>query len=366
MKTKPNNASSRIVNCHNEWDPLEEVIVGSLEGACYPPWHLCLEASIHGNYVQEVGETHRLLGGTPRPQEQIDTVQKQLNEFVHILEQEGVTVRFPENINQARPFSSMEWSSPGGNAQANPRDSLLVVGDEIIEAPMAYRSRFFEVYSYRELLQEYFEKGAQWTAAPRPRLNDDLYDPYWQRSNDTYVTTEVEPVWDAADVARMGRDLIVQRSQVTNAFGANWLQRHLGDSYRIHLVEFEDDDPLHIDTTFVPLCPGKILINPDRPIKKLPSIFRNSDWSLLEAPRTTLPGNYPAYHSYEWYHLNILMLDHERVIVEKEEEPLIQSLVDWGFNPIPCSFRNAAKYYAGGFHCFTLDIRRRGELQSYF
>ena len=156
--------SSSIVNSHNEWDPLEEVIVGIPEGACYLPWHISLEASTHENYVREVGEVHRVLGGMLRPQEQVEAVQKQLDEFVHILKQEGVVVRRPEIINQARPYSSMDWSCPGGNAQANPRDSLLVVGNQIIEAPMAYRSRFFEVHGYRKILQDYFEKGAGWAA----------------------------------------------------------------------------------------------------------------------------------------------------------------------------------------------------------
>lgn len=364
MKAQPSAVS--VVNSHNEWDPLEEVIVGVLEGACHTPWDVCMEACTHGDYVEEVGPVHRALGGVLRPPEQIDVVQRELNEFIHILQQEGVTVRRPRVVDQARPFASMEWKSAGGNAQANPRDSILVVGDQLIEAPMAYRSRYHEILGFRELLQEYFKQGARWAAAPRPRLADSLYDPYWTRGIDTYVTTEVEPVWDAADIARFGRDLVMQRSQVSNAFGAEWLQRHLGDDYRVHLVEFHDDDPVHIDTTFVPLCPGKVLVNPDRPIKHLPSIFRNSDWDLLESPRTTLPRDYPAYHAYEWYHMNLLMLDHRRVVVEQKEEPLIRALRDWGFEPIPCSFRNAAKYYGGGFHCFTLDIRRRGGCQSYF
>ena len=223
-------------------------------------------------------------------------VQNQLNEFLHILEQEGITIRRPEPTNQARSFATMDWKSAGGNAQANPRDSMLVVGDEIIECPMASRAKYFEILSYRQLLKEYFKKGARLTAAPKPRLSDDLYDPYWERSNDTYVTTEFEPVWDAADVARFGKDLVMQRSQVSNEFGAEWLQRHLGNEYRVHLVEFEDEDPVHIDTTFVPLCPVKMLVNPDRPIKQLPSIFKNSDWDLLEPPRTTLPSNYTDAH----------------------------------------------------------------------
>ena len=59
---------------------------------------------------------------------------------------------------------------------AMPRDILIVVGDEIIEAPMAWRSRFFEYRAYRPLLKEYFQRGAKWTTAPKPLMSDDLYD----------------------------------------------------------------------------------------------------------------------------------------------------------------------------------------------
>ena len=59
---------------------------------------------------------------------------------------------------------------------AMPRDVLLVVGDEIIEAPMAWRSRFFEYRAYRSLIKEYFKQGAKWTTAPKPLMSDALYD----------------------------------------------------------------------------------------------------------------------------------------------------------------------------------------------
>ena len=52
----------------------------------------------------------------------------------------------------------------------------MVVGDEIIEAPMAWRSRFFEYRAYRRLIKWYFERGAHWTTAPKPQMSDDLYD----------------------------------------------------------------------------------------------------------------------------------------------------------------------------------------------
>lgn len=63
-----------------------------------------------------------------------------------------------------------------GMYAAMPRDILMVVGNEIIEAPMAWRSRFFEYRAYRPLIKEYFRKGAKWTTAPKPTMANELYD----------------------------------------------------------------------------------------------------------------------------------------------------------------------------------------------
>lgn len=63
-----------------------------------------------------------------------------------------------------------------GMYAAMPRDILLVVGNEIIEAPMAWRARFFEYRAYRPLIKEYFRKGAKWTTAPKPTMANELYD----------------------------------------------------------------------------------------------------------------------------------------------------------------------------------------------
>ena len=67
-------------------------------------------------------------------------------------------------------------SSDTGLYAAMPRDIILVVGDEVIEAPMAWRSRFFEYRAYRPLMKEYFQRGARWTTAPKPQMSDALYD----------------------------------------------------------------------------------------------------------------------------------------------------------------------------------------------
>ena len=59
------------------------------------------------------------------------------------------------------------------------------------------------------------------------------------------------------------------------------------------------------------------------------------------------------------------MLDPKRVVVQASQTTFIRALRDCGFEPIPCPFLNYAPF-GGSFHCATLDIRRRGELQSYF
>ena len=75
----------------------------------------------------------------------------------------------------ASSYTTPDFTSSGMYA-AMPRDILIVVGDEIIEAPMAWRSRFFEYRAYRPLLNEYFKQGAKWTTAPKPLMSDDLFD----------------------------------------------------------------------------------------------------------------------------------------------------------------------------------------------
>jgi glycine amidinotransferase len=358
LETEAAAGPKPAVCSYNEWDPLEEVIVGTVQGACVPAWDVSLEATL----PEEWWDFFRSRGGTPFPPEQVAAAERNLDELVHILEGEGVVVRRPDPVDFARPYSTPDWSSPGGLYAAMPRDLLLVVGDLIIESPMAWRSRYYEVHAYRRLLQEYFRRGARWIAAPRPELRDDLYDAgYDPEGQGRYVTTEAEPTFDAADFIRCGRDLFVQRSHVTNRFGIEWVRRHLGPEYRVHEVQVQDPHPMHIDATLMPLAPGKLLIHPER-VPVVPPQFRN--WDVRPGPAPRIPDDHPLYMTSKWVSLNVLMLDEERVIVEREDEPMIRFMRSFGFKPIPCPFLDF-NTFGGSFHCATVDIRRRGELRSY-
>jgi glycine amidinotransferase len=118
----------------------------------------------------------------------------------------------------------------------------------------------------------------------------------------------------------------------------------------------------------MPLAPGKVLVNPDYvDSERLPAMFKS--WDVLVAPRPDrISGwNWRTHVSMcsDWISMNVLMLDTERVFVDRSQVSMVKSLKDWGFKPIALPFLTFAPF-GGSFHCATLDIRRRGGLESYF
>jgi glycine amidinotransferase len=353
------------VNSYNEWDPLEEVIVGRLDGAVIPTPHV----TVTYNVPPTAARLYRLVGGRRYPRILTSAAQEGLDQFIQILNTAGVTVRRPDVFNLSSRFRTPFWSSKS-YCIACPRDGFLVVGNEIIETPMAWRSRFFEAYAYRALFKEYFAKGAKWTAAPRPQLLDDLYDNHYkppqQDEPQRYIVNDFEPVFDAADFVRCGRDLFCIRSNVTNPSGITWLRRHLGETYRIHELESRCRRPMHIDSSFVLLAPGKVLINPEYiDPDRLPPMFKSWEICIAPPPDPITAWRFRVSMCSPWISVNVLALDEKRVIVEQTQHSLIKALAGWGCEPIPCPFANYAPF-GGSFHCATLDIRRRGTLESYF
>ncbi|MFI1931516.1 amidinotransferase [Streptomyces sp. NPDC020330] len=354
------------VASHNEWDPLEEVVVGRLDGATTPSRHSVVSC----NVPPWAARFQWLTAGFRYPRALIEPAQRELDQFVTLLQSLGITVTRPDAVDHRQRFSTPNWSSRGF-CNTCPRDSLLVIGEEIIETPMAWPCRYFETHSYRALLKDYFRRGARWSAAPKPQLTDALYDPHYRPPQPgepmRYLLTEFEPVFDAADFVRAGRDLFVTRSNVTNRMGIEWVRRHLGPDYRVHEIESRCRTPMHIDTTFLVLAPGKALINPEYvDVDRLPDVL--SSWDILVAPQpdpirdpllrlTSLCG--------KWLSMNILMIDEKRVIAERHHTTMLRALESWGFEPIPCDLLHYAPF-GGSFHCATLDVRRRGGLESYF
>ena len=361
-----------VVSSWNDFDPLKHAIVGRADFTCIPP----TEPATDGK-IPEESDMRGMWG--PRPLETVERANYQLDTLTCLLESRGVRVDRPEPLQWNQAVMTPDFSTGSSFGCMPPRDVLLTVGKEILSAPMSFRCRFWEYLAYHSLMQKYFDEDPEfrWEQAPRPRLSDAAYKAGYfdeitieERLERTaeldFVTTEHEPLFDAADVLRMGKDLFCQHGLTTNRRGMQWLQRHY-PAHRVHAVNFPGDPyPIHIDATFVPLRPGLVMNNPNR---KLPEaqrkIFEANDWEIVDAAQPAHEAPPPLCYSSVWLSMNVLILDHSTVIAEASEVNQIEQLDGLGFNVLPVEFRDAYPF-GGGLHCATGDVFREGKCEDYF
>jgi len=341
----------------NEWDQLEEVIVGNPLRARYPTADRSTQlAEFPDRPLEEIPQG-------PFPQQIIEETEEDLNAFVAVLEELGITVRRPETWPHEAKFSTIHWESEGYYNYC-PRDIMLVIGDRIIETPSVIRSRALESFSYRQMMVDYFKSGAKWFSAPKPMLLDSLF----EVDLDKPTPRNDEPAFDAANVLRLGQDLIYLVSSTGNEMGGQWLQTILGDEFRVHFLK-DVYYGSHIDSTFVALRPGLMLCNPARlNDDTLPEILKQ--WEIIYSPPIESAGRYDADYlsksiGSKWIEMNILSINPNLAVVDQDQTALIKLLEKKGVDIIPLKLRHS-KMLGGGFHCITLDIRRSGTLQRYF
>lgn len=342
------------VHTHTEWDPLEEVVVGTAAFAQLPK-DLGMEA-----LSQSSPDIYRDMQEMRFPQWIIDETEEDLSVLVAELEMEGIRVRRPSPIEFRGQIQTPLWQS-GAYFPYCPRDILLSVGDLMIETPNVFRSRYFESWAYKDLLVEYLENGARWISAPRPTLRDESYAFDGQPGK---ALLDTEPLFDAANVIKAGRDLFYLVSDSGNELGLQWLRSTLGSEYRVHACRGLYPSA-HIDTTLVLLRPGLVLANPERVTRDtLPEPLRS--WDVMFAPEMAERrySDLPPMAS-KWFGMNVLMLSPELAVVDMHQLGLIRLLEGAGIDVLPLRLRHGREL-GGGFHCVTLDVRRRGSLEDYF
>lgn len=370
--------SQPIVSAWNEWDPLEEVVVGIADAACFEPTEPGNRPKFRDKLLNEVMPFP--IG--PKKQAVIDAANEELQGLASLLESQGVTVRWPERHDFTTPLKTPDFEAPNQYCSVCPRDVMITFGNEILEATMSRRARFFEYRPYRKLVYEYWNRDQQmiWNAAPKPSMHDDMYrEGFWdwpleqrfaQMHSFEFCITNNEVIFDAADCSRLGRDILVQESMTTNRAGIRWLKNHLEPrGLRVHAVHFPlDFFPSHIDCTFVPLRPFLVLTNPERPIAQgEEKLFRENGWEFITAPQPTSTNEQmPMFcQSSKWLAMNVLSISPTKVICEAEEHALHELLTKHGFEVYPIPFRNVFEF-GGSLHCATWDIRRKGKCEDYF
>ena len=385
---------AKIVNSWNEWDPLKRVVVGSAEGANYP----ALELGMH--VKNDLGRyTYGSYG--PWPQDEVAEAVEQQNEFARTFEKRGVTVDrvvVHKSMKSCEAVSTPDWTHPTQRNAANPRDLTLIMGNEIVEAPGTMRCRYYEYLYMRPLFEKYYREDPEcmWVSAPRPRLTDDSYEPnYWWNlhnvwsheekverfNNKKWALTEVEPLWDAADMIRAGKDIFLQPSSVNNQLGRDWLRRYITSrGLRLHEIRFDSTAvghyaPWHIDSTLVFPKPGMVIYTPGKGVTtpEMVELFKKNDWEMVPAADPVFPWNnklslcgwgVPS-NKPGWISLNVISIDPKTICVDANEVKYIEQLNSIGFEVEPVKYDKLFKF-GGMLHCNTLDIYREGGCEDYF
>lgn len=303
-----------MIFSENEWNPLQSVVVGTAHRANWP-----VRDTVFREHIENSPWTETKFQYGPVDEKIIQEADEDLNNFVNVLESEGVTVHRP----LPRDYQALDQFY--GYC---PRDTVLIVGDRVIRTPTVYPSRRDE---WETLLHV-------WNGHP------------------VYSVDDSEARFDAANVCRLGKDLLYLKSISGNLAGAEWLQRFLGNDYRVHVIDAYGG--VHIDSTISPVREGLVILNKDRistdtvpePLKSWDKIWIGKDDIVSQS------FDYYPYAS-DYIAINVLSIRPDLVAVDPKQEYLKEQLSQRGVNTVPIPLRHS-RTLGGGHHCVTLDLYR--------
>ena len=301
-----------MINSWNEWDPLEEVVVGIADHANWP--------STDPVFAEESKKTLWTESPVPNgavPQWIVDEANEDLNQLANTIIQYGAIVRRPEPMNFVKTHGMYNYC---------PRDRLLIAGDTIVDVSMMYPCRNQESRTLRKITED-----AKIIEMPK----------------DTGM------ILDAANICRLNDTWLFLESYSGNRAAYDWLCNQF-PKINIELCNFYAG--VHIDSTIVPLREGLVLLNGHRVNESnCPRAF--DKWEKIYVTDVVAQGFYQYPYASKWIALNMLVLDPHTVIVDRHQTQLIRILEQHNFTVIPLELRHS-RTLGGGFHCVTLDTRR--------
>ena len=302
-----------MINSINEWDPLEEVVVGIADHANWPS-----SDPVFADEATKTLWTETPVPSGPVPQWIVDEANEDLNQLANTLVQFGATVRRPEPVNFVERQGMYNYC---------PRDRLLIAGDTVVDVNMMYPCRNQEIDALSKIIGD-----ASVISMPRDQ----------------------GMILDAANICRLNDTWLFLESYSGNRAAYDWLCKQF-PNINIELCNFYAG--VHIDSTIVPLREGLVLLNGHRVNEgNCPRAF--DGWDKIYATDVVAQGFYQYPYASKWIALNMLVLDPHTVVVDRHQTQLIETLEQHKFTVIPLELRHS-RTLGGGFHCVTLDTRRK-------
>ena len=303
-----------MIDSRNEWDPLEAIVVGSATNANWPTTD-----PVFAEEGSKTLWTETPVPSGPVPEWIVEEANVELDQLTEILVDYGAVVYRPK---------PMDFVELDGMYNYCPRDRLLVCGDTVVDVNMMYPCRNQET----EALQQIIRQAKKVLTMPRDQ----------------------GMVLDAANVCRLGDTWLYLQSHSGNMAAYDWLCNQFPD-IDIELCNFYSG--VHIDSTIVPVREGLVLLNASRVNESnCPEAF--DSWEKIYINDVVPQGFYQYPYASKWIAMNMLVLDPKTVIVDAAQTELINILKSKGIDAIPHTLSHS-RTLGGGFHCVTLDTRRK-------
>ena len=305
-----------MIDTCNEWDPLEAIVVGSATAANWP-----MTDPVFAEEARTSLWTESPAPSGPVPQFIVDEANRELDILSETLLRLGVTVCRPAPQNFVQTQGMYNYC---------PRDRLLIWKDIIVDVNMMYPCRNQEIQNYTRLL----EQARQ--VMPMPR-NQGM-------------------TLDAANICRLGDTWLFLESASGNRAAYEWLCGQF-PNITIELCNFYSG--VHIDSTITPLREGLVMLNASRVTEEnCPNALK--DWEKIWVTEDMIVAQdfYQYPYASKWIAMNMLALDPETVILDAAQTQLITILKKHNIDSIPLTLSHS-RTLGGGFHCVTLDTRRR-------
>jgi scyllo-inosamine-4-phosphate amidinotransferase 1 len=300
----------------NEWDPLEEIVVGTATHANWP-----VTDPVFAEEGKKTTWTQTPVPQGPVPQFIVNEANRELDILCEALLRYGATVHRPRTMN----FVETE-----GMYNYCPRDRLLVWKDIIVDVNMMYPCRNQEIANYDRVID--------------------------QAKRVIHMPRDSGMILDAANVCRLGDTWLFLESASGNRAAYEWLCEQFPE-VTIELCNFYAG--VHIDSTIVPVREGTVLLNASRVNPdNCPRAF--DYWEKIwVTDEMIVPQSFYQYpYASKWIAMNMLALDPETVIIDAAQTQLQQVLKKIGIDSIPLTLSHS-RTLGGGFHCVTLDTQRQ-------
>jgi len=304
-----------MISSYNEWDDLQEVVVGSASYANWPSNDPVFKLESEKTLWKETP-----VPTGPVPQWIIDEANEDLDILADTLTKLGVIVHRPQEMN---------FQERGGMYNYCPRDRLLVAGSTVVDTAMMYPCRDMEI----EALNFVIDRADRVLTMPKDQGFK----------------------LDAANILRLGKDrFLFLESESGNKAAWAWLLSTLPPTTSMEMCNFYAG--VHIDSTVVPLREGLVLLNGSRVNEgNCPNVF--CDWEKIYVNDVVAQDFYQYPYASKWIALNMLVVNPSTVIVDAAQHELIELLTKKNFTVIPRTLRHS-RTLGGGFHCVTLDLVR--------